>query len=181
VCVRCPGGTHDAAHLRESDLWGKLRAHDILQEPVINVQGKEIKPFLVRDSAYPQQAFLLKPFNNRATGTAEQNLFDKHMRKGRVKIENAFGILKNRFQILKNLNVEVDKAADVVVACCVLHNICILAGVDQGDDIGDPHPNDFEGVAGPPVQSEYASKREGKRIRDFLLAEFIARNPVPLA
>jgi hypothetical protein len=95
VCVRCPGETHDATHLRESDLWGRLRAHEILQEPVLNIQGKEVKPFIVGDSAYPQQAFLLKAFNSRATGTAEQNLFDKHLRKGRVKIENAFEILKN--------------------------------------------------------------------------------------
>jgi hypothetical protein len=177
VCVRCPGGTHDAAHLRESDLWGSLRAHEILQEPVINVGGRNITPFIVGDSAYPLSAFMLKAYNNRATGSAEQNMFDKHVRKGRVKIENAFGILKNRFQILRNLNVAVDKAADVIVACCVLHNICILAGQDLGDDIRDPHPNDFEGPAGPPIQSEFASKREGKQRRDLLLAEFVARHP----
>jgi hypothetical protein len=177
VCVRCPGGTHDATHLRESDLWQKLRAHEVLQEPVINVGGKEVKPFIVGDSAYPLSSFLLKPFNNRSTGTAQQNVFDKHMRKGRVKIENAFGVLKNRFQILKNLNVQVDKAADVIVACCVLHNICILAGQDAGgEDLRDPHPNDFQGPAGAPIQSEYASKREGKLRRDFLFADFLARN-----
>jgi hypothetical protein len=151
VCVRCPGGAHDAFHLRDSDLWRNLRAGQILQEPVINIQEKEIKPYIVGDSAYPLMSFLLKAFNNKATGTAQQNMFDKHLRKGRVKIEKAFEILKNRWQICRTLNVGVEKAADVIVACTVLHNICILAGLYGGEDL-DPHPNDFEDV-GPPSPS----------------------------
>jgi hypothetical protein len=179
VCVRSPGGTHDATHLRNSDLWARLRAHEILREPVISIEGRDVKPYIVGVSAYQLNSFLLKPFINKSTGTAEQNLFDKQIRKGRVKIENAFGILKNRWQILKNLNVGVEKAADVIVACTVLHNICILAGQLGGDDLVDPHPNDFEeGAPGLAVQSEYASKKEGKRRRDLLLADFLERNPL---
>jgi hypothetical protein len=67
VCVRCPGGAHDAFHLRDSDLWAHLRAGQILQEPVISIQGKDIKPYIVGDSAYPLMSFLLKAFNNKAT------------------------------------------------------------------------------------------------------------------
>ena len=41
-----------------------------------------------------------------------------------VKIENTVRILKNRWRILKNLNVDVKYAATVITACCVLHNFC---------------------------------------------------------
>jgi hypothetical protein len=104
VCSRQPGGVHDATHLRSSGIWEQLRGGVVLKEPIVRIEGRDIKPYIIGDSAYPLQAFLLKAFNNRATGTVHQNHFDKCLRKGRVKIENAFGVLKNRWLILKNLN-----------------------------------------------------------------------------
>lgn len=38
-------------------------------------------------------------------------------------MENSFGILANRFQVLQtDINLSVDKVQSVVLACCVLHN-----------------------------------------------------------
>jgi hypothetical protein len=59
-----------------------LRGGVVLQEPVIRVEEKDIKPYIVGDSAYPLMSFLLKAFNNRATGSPDQNLFDKYLKKG---------------------------------------------------------------------------------------------------
>jgi hypothetical protein len=42
----------------------------------------------------------------------------------RVVIENNFGALKGQWRILKDFNIEVDKAATVILICCVLHNFC---------------------------------------------------------
>jgi hypothetical protein len=177
VACRQPGGCHDAAHLRTTQIWEELRGGRVLQEPVVRIQGKDIKPYIVGDSAYPLMSFLLKAFNNRATGSPDQNLFDKHLRKGRVKIENAFGILKNRWQILKNLNVGLEMAPKVVVVCCVLHNICQRAG-EPGDneDILDPQNNNLNEEHIPPLMSEYASKRIGQDCRTALLRDFASRN-----
>jgi hypothetical protein len=36
----------------------------------------------------------MKYFSSKAIGTPQQNLFDRKWRVGRVKVENAFGILK---------------------------------------------------------------------------------------
>jgi hypothetical protein len=130
----------------------------------------------VGDSAYPLMSFLIKAFNNKATGSAEQNAFDKALRLGRVKIENAFGILKNRWAITKNLNVGLDKAPQVVVACCVLHNICMEGGEPTaGFDEEDPHPNDNNDGAIGPIPSEAASKRVGTDVRMALFRDFVER------
>jgi hypothetical protein len=163
--------------LRTTQIWDELRGGVVLQEPLVRVEGKDIKPYIVGDSAYPLMSFLLKAFNNRATGSPKQNLFDKQLRKGRVKIENAFGILKNRWQILKDLNVALPTAPSVVVACCVLHNICQRAG-EPGDnvDLLDPHNNNLNDQHIPPTMSEYASKKIGQDTRTALLRDFASRN-----
>ena len=176
VCVRAPGGTHDATHLRDSSLWEKLKGGvEILQVPALTINGSLVKPYIVGDSAYPISGQLLKPFNAKARGTADQNAFDKELRKGRVKIENAFGMLKGRWQILRNLNVQVSAAADVVLACCVLHNICTAAGIES-PETDDPHPNDEEGdVQWEEDETEAAARSRGREIREALLQNFIAR------
>lgn len=57
-------------------------------------------------------------------------------------VENAFGILANRFQILqKDINVEVETVQSIALTCCVLHNYIkqlegkkhYLRGVDTED------------------------------------------------
>ena len=47
---------------------------------------------------------------------------DKCLHRRHVKIENNFGILKNRWTILKTLKVDVKHAALVIIACYVLYN-----------------------------------------------------------
>ena len=111
VCVLAPGGTHDATHMRSSGFFKQLMRRRILQEPSINIKGETIKPYIIGDSAYPLLQQIQKPFNAKLSGQEDQDAFDKCIRQGRVKIENTFGILKNRWGILKNLNVDVKYAA----------------------------------------------------------------------
>ncbi len=49
-------------------------------------------------------------------------MFNQQMNVGRVSIENAFGILKNRWRILHCINACVDQALEILMACCVFHN-----------------------------------------------------------
>jgi hypothetical protein len=45
-------------------------------------------------------------------------MYDSCMNSGRVVIENAFGIFKNRWTVLKQFNMKVDIIARVTIACC---------------------------------------------------------------
>ena len=96
----------------------------ILQDTSINIEGETIKSYIIGDSTYPLLQQIQKLFNAKLSGQEDQDAFNKCIRQRRIKIENTFGILKNRWGILKNLNVDVKYAATVITACCVLHNFC---------------------------------------------------------
>ena len=171
ICVRAPEGTHDAAHLRQSSFYKKLMMMEILQEYVITIGGQQILPYVVGDSAYPILTQIQKPFNARTIGNADQNAYDKNMRKGRVRIENTFGILKNRWSILKNINVGVQYAYLIMVACCVLHNFCHIKNdtrVVEGEELEDATLNDINVNKPRQLLSKQATSRAGNRIRDNL-------------
>lgn len=48
-------------------------------------------------------------------------------------MEAAIALLKGRWKILRNLNAGLDHAAQTVVACVVLHNMCQIAGEPEDD------------------------------------------------
>jgi len=71
----------------------------------------------------------------------DKQRYDFNMNSKRVGIKNAFGSLKNRWHILKNFNLKVDRVAIVIVACCVLHNYCLKWGAHE---LGPPNVTTFQ-------------------------------------
>jgi hypothetical protein len=53
------------------------------------------------------------------------------MNKGHVLIKNAFGTSKNQWRIFKKINVLVDQALMITLACCTLHIFCQLQGMPK--------------------------------------------------
>ena len=86
----------------------------------------EVRLYLLGDSAYPSCPYMLKNFKSSITNPnfSDKRRFDECVNVERVVIENAFEALKNRWRILKNFNMDINKAAIVTLACCVLHNFC---------------------------------------------------------
>jgi len=69
------------------------------------------------------------PFRDNGLLDNRKKKFNKALSSARVAIERSFGLLKGRFRRLKFLDMRrVDLIPQVIIACCVLHNICIDCG-----------------------------------------------------
>lgn len=88
------------------------------------------KYHILGDAAYPSREFLMTPIRDYGSLDASDKAFNTKLSSTRVLIENAFGELKGRFRQLQRLDLTtVDNMTKFILACCVLHNIC----VDNGD------------------------------------------------
>lgn len=62
ICVGWPGSVHDARVLANSAVYKKARRKEILCGEVVRVHRMNIPTFIVGDSAYPLNTWLMKPF-----------------------------------------------------------------------------------------------------------------------
>ncbi|XP_023310408.1 putative nuclease HARBI1 [Anoplophora glabripennis] len=110
------GATHD------SFIW----RHSIIQEELerwYNLGDRN--SWLVGDSGYPQQCYLMTPIIDAAPGTPEFAYTQAQMR-ARNCIERCIGVLKGTFRCLmaeRKLRYQPQKVGHIVIACSVLHNI----------------------------------------------------------
>ncbi|KMQ86288.1 nuclease harbi1 [Lasius niger] len=79
----------------------------------------------------PVLSWCIPPYIDRGQLTNAQKKFNYEISAKRSVIERAFALLKGRFRRLKYLDMNVDEMIPyVIIACTVLHNIC-LKGVDD--------------------------------------------------
>ena len=85
--------------------------------------SEKLLPFVfVADDAFPLQRHIMKPFPHHQQNTGER-IFSYRLSRARRTVENAFGMLANRFRIfLSPINLPPDKVEMVVLACTSLHN-----------------------------------------------------------
>ncbi|KAJ6385783.1 hypothetical protein OIU77_028871 [Salix suchowensis] len=165
VCVKAPGGSDDASHLRESLLYNRLVSGDVVWDKVINVRGHHVRPYIVGDWCYPLLSFLMTPFSPDGSGTPAQNLFDGMLMKGRSVVVDAIALLKGRWKILQDLNVGLTHAPQTIVACCVLHNLCQIAREPEPETWKDP---DEGGAPARGLENEKSFHYFGDSLRQAL-------------
>ncbi|PIK59055.1 putative nuclease HARBI1 [Apostichopus japonicus] len=110
VVARWPDSTHDSRILSESLVGRQFEDHQL--------QG-----ILLGDSGYPLQPWLMTPIQNPTT--LEETSFNNAQTRTRAKIEQVNGQLKNKFRCLlgDGMQIEPERACDIIVACCILFNI----------------------------------------------------------
>lgn len=86
---------HDARILRNSTLYQRAEQGNILTGSVTDVNGHEIGPYLLGDSAYPISPWLQKPFPE-ATRDMSEIHFNHQLSSASNNIKCAFGCLKSR-------------------------------------------------------------------------------------
>jgi hypothetical protein len=119
------GAASDAQVYNESELKqcsddGTISFSDA--EPLPN-DNEGVPYFLVGDDAFARRCSLMKPYSRRGL-TREERLFNYRLSRARRVVENAFGILAQRFQIfLSTMQHSPDNIQLIAKACMLLHNL----------------------------------------------------------
>ena len=90
--------------------------------------------FLIADSGFSLTPTCLTPFTAPALAQPHRAQFNRRLSSCRAMIERAFGRLKQRWRHLLLLADDMDNCTDVVLACFVLHNFCLM---QEGDELLD--------------------------------------------
>lgn len=134
-----PGKVHDARVYRNSPLSHRLRV-------LCGVNH------IVADGAYPLTGNLLTPYRNNGHLTNQQQSYNTALSGTRVLIENAFGMLKNRFRRLQCIDmIDIEYIVKTITVACILHNLCILNKDDLPDELHANDNGDCDNCFGPNV------------------------------
>lgn len=175
INTRHAGRAHDSGVLMATGLWTTFEGG--------------FRPFLgavlLGDSAYPLRDWLMTPFRSTVAMTPAMSKYQNAHTKTRAVVERAFGVLKMRFRALFNAGLRVAKmsdAANIIIAACVIHNICIRQGDEVTDlleefDASQEDPDmlqedpdmlpDVPAEAPPDVAPESANERRNRYVASF--------------
>ena len=82
--------------------------------------------YIIVDKAYPLSNWVMTPYLRRGILSENQVAFNTCHSTNRVVIERSFALLLGRFRRLRQLDMKrLDLVPNVIVAACVLHNICL--------------------------------------------------------
>lgn len=156
VCTGPPGKINDSRHLKLSFIYPQL--------PELCMGGYHI----LGDGAYQVREHLMTPYRDYGNLSGRQTSFNAKLCGTRVCIENTFGILKQRFRQLKSLELwTVEKMANVVMSCCVLHNLCM----DNGDSDIDDSDEEEEEEESEVEEDSSSTAPQSESNRDALLRQ----------
>lgn len=124
IDVGVNGRVSDGGVYRQSSLAKAIAQNsiNIPEDRSLPGRNKLVPHVILADAAFPLSEHILKPYPFRDMSD-EQRIFNYRLSRGRRVVENAFGILANRFRIfLTTINLRVEKVQGITLACCVLHN-----------------------------------------------------------
>ena len=85
--------------------------------------NQDVPYYFIGDDAFALRQTMMKPFGLRRL-TDEERIFNYRLSRARRVVENAFGILANRFQVfLSHMQHDVSTIKLIVKACLMLHNL----------------------------------------------------------
>lgn len=124
-----PGSVHDSRVFNNCELSTK---------PAVYFSGAE---WIAGDSAYKLTSTVITPYRINATesATEDRTQFNKALSKYRIRIEHCFGLMKERFNSLKELkisaknNESIKRACRWILVCAIIHNILIELCKDEDD------------------------------------------------
>ena len=124
VDVGCNGRISDGGVFRNCSLYTAMERNCLNTPEAEPLPGRSMPvPFaFVADDAFPLKNYIQKPYSMR-TLTKEKRIFNYRLSRARRVVENAFGILANRFRIfMQPIHLHPEKVEAIVLACICLHN-----------------------------------------------------------
>ncbi|XP_018786952.1 PREDICTED: putative nuclease HARBI1 [Bactrocera latifrons] len=119
--IRAVNGVYGgAAH--DAHVWSLSNERQYMPS---NYQNGDKSSWLIGDSGYPLEPWLLAPYRNAEENSLE-SLHNEKFTKAKSIIERVFGILKSRFR----LQYAPKKVVKILNVCCALHNICLIYNVE---------------------------------------------------
>lgn len=157
IVARWPGSTHDAFIFDSSNIKSRVE------------RGEFYPGVLLGDGGYKLETFMLTPYRNPETN--EERHFNRCHIRTRNTVERLFGVWKNRFPCLAfGLRTEINTTMTVIVACAVMHNICI----NNHDAIPDDHNPELDQA----IQQTIEANEQARNIRNNNRRAIAYRNRV---
>lgn len=96
---------------------------------------------MLGDAGYTLHENLLTPYRDNGHLTPQQENYNYRHSATRITVERAFALLKGRFRSLLTTFAmhRVDLIPSHILACCVLHNICLLQRDELHEEINETH------------------------------------------
>ncbi|XP_071580476.1 putative nuclease HARBI1 [Temnothorax nylanderi] len=174
VNARYPGARHDAY------IWSASAARRVMERAY---NRGERRTYLIGDSGYPLEPWLLTPLPREPEGTP-RFAYNEALCSARNCVERLFGVLKSTWRCLSRhrvLQYEPGFAGRIVNACAVLHNIRNAHGIFNDDDLFNEidHENVYDNYDN--ACDIYLNNNArgplaiARRIQDRLIAERFAR------
>jgi hypothetical protein len=133
LSVGMPSSTNDSRQLRRSMLYVKATTTTLFS-PADAHEG--FVPYLVGDKGYPLLPWLITPYRELPGGhrSVQERLFNRKLSRAWSVVENAFCILKQSFrELLRVSDLHITVLPDVIVCCCLLHNILLGQSPEEVD------------------------------------------------
>ncbi|KAM9330909.1 putative nuclease HARBI1 [Gastrophryne carolinensis] len=115
------GRVSDGGILEKTKFFSLLQSNDLCL-PTNDTTKENMNYVFVGDEAFPLHKHLMKPYPQKSL-TPERKICNYRLARARHVVENAFGIMANRFRVFHTaINLRPQSIDKVVMACCVLHN-----------------------------------------------------------
>ncbi|XP_069598017.1 uncharacterized protein [Ranitomeya imitator] len=123
ACACYPENMSSAAILENSALWELAQERRLQTSPKDYFLGKAHNYFLLANSNYPLQSWLLTPYTKMAKLSQREKQYNLHLERALSVAEIALLRLRARWQcLLAPSGCKI--VPTVALACCVLHNMC---------------------------------------------------------
>ena len=126
----------------DAQIWNDCELKELMEEDALGVPPDEPLPgdnvplpyFIVGDDAFGLRTFLMKPYGRtRRNLTKAERIFNYRTSRARRIVENAFGILCNRWGCMgTTMRQRPETIRAIVIACCILHNMLRSQRIPRG-------------------------------------------------